>query len=112
MAEEVVSKAINEIRNANEDELRKVIEQWLERTRTDGMKLGAQMISAVVFDTMKKNLGKAKPSLRDYERCIKDIRKIIAVQLTKQNDSEEIETSEVVEETSNDRTTDMGGDVR
>ena len=93
---------MDEIKNANEEELRKFIENWFERTRTDGMRLGAKMIAAGVFGAIQKNLGKkAKVSLRDYERCIKDIRKIISVQLTRQNDSE---TNKVVEETANDGT--------
>lgn len=96
-----MSVVVDEIKNANEEELRKFIEGWFERTRTDGMRLGAKMIAAGTFGAIQKNLNKAKPSLRDYERCIKDIRKIIAVQLTKQNDSE---TNEVVEETINDGT--------
>ena len=40
---------------------------------------------------IQKHLDKpGKASLRDYERCIADIKKILAVQLTEQNDSEEI----------------------
>ena len=96
-----MTEVVEEIKNANEEELRKFIEGWFERTRTDGMRLGAKMIVAGVLGAIQKNLNKAKPSLRDYERCVKDIRKIIAVQLTKQNDSE---TDEVVEETTNDGT--------
>ena len=68
------------------------------------MRLGAQFIAAACFGAIQKNLSKPKPSLRDYERCIKDIRKIIAVQLTKQNDAQETEVNEAMEETSNDRT--------
>lgn len=99
MAEETkVSEAMNEIKNANEDELRKVISDWYERTRTDGMRIGAKMIAAAVFGAIRNNLNKQRPSLRDYERCIKDIRKIIDVLLTQQNDSE------VTEEVNNDGT--------
>lgn len=102
MAEEVkMSKVVEEIKNASEEELRKLIESWFETTRTDGMKLGAKFIAAAVFGAIQKNLNKAKPSLRDYERCIKDIRKITDVQLTKRNDSE---ANEVVEETTDDGT--------
>ena len=99
MAEEAkVSEAMAEIKNANEDELRKVISDWYERTRTDGMRIGAKMIAAAVFGAIRNNLNKQRPSLRDYERCIKDIRKIIDVLLTQQNDSE------VTEEANNDGT--------
>ena len=88
MAEEVkIAEAVKEVKNASEEELRKVIEGWYERTRTDGLKIGAQMISAAVYGKIEKHLRKgSKPSLRDYSRCIDDILKIISVQLTRQND--------------------------
>lgn len=106
MAEENnMSEVISEIKSATEEEIREVIEKWFRKTRTDGMKLGAQLIAAGCFGAIQTNLNKTKPSLRDYERCIKDIRKIIAVQLTKQNDSEEVKADEVTEEISNDGTT-------
>jgi hypothetical protein len=90
MAEEVVSKAINEIKNANEDELKKVIEEHFQAVRTQGMKLGATYIAAAIYGVIEKNLDKSsKPSLRDYQRAIKRIIEIVSVQLTQQNDSEE-----------------------
>jgi hypothetical protein len=92
-----VSEAISEIRNADEESLRKVIEDWFESTRTDGMKIGAQFIASAVMGKIKKHLDKpSKTSLRDYERCIADIKKILAIQLTKQNNSTEDNTSEEV----------------
>lgn len=95
--ENVVSKAMDEVKNANEDELKKIIEDWFERTRTDGLKIGAQFIAAAVMGKIEKHLSKpGKASLRDYERCIADIKKILIVQLTKQNDSTENNTSEEV----------------
>ena len=85
-----MSAVIDEIKNADEESLKKVIEDWFERTRTDGMKIGAQFIAAAVMGKIKKHLTKpGKLSLRDYERCIADIKKILAIQLTKQNDSTE-----------------------
>ena len=89
MAEELkIAEAVKEVKNANEEELRKVIEGWYERTRTDGLKIGAQMISAAVYGKIEKHLKKAsKPSLRDYQRCVDEIIKLISVQLTQQNDS-------------------------
>lgn len=98
MSEEVkISEVAEEIRNASEEELRKVIEGWYERTKTDGLKIGAKMISAVIYDKIQKHLKKGtKPSLRDYQRCIDDIIKVISVQLTQHNDS--VST----EETAND----------
>lgn len=93
--ENVVSKAMDEVKNANEDELKKIIEDWFERTRTDGLKIGAQFIAAAVMGKIEKHLSKpGKASLRDYERCIADIKKILIVQLTKQNDSEETSVTE------------------
>jgi hypothetical protein len=104
MAEEAnMKEVVEEIKNANEDDIKQVIESWFERTRTAGMKIGAQYISAAIFGVAQKHLKKkSKPSLRDYQRCMDEILKIISVQLTTQNDSEETET---VEETTNDGTT-------
>ena len=98
MAEDLkISEITKEIRNASEAELREVIEDWYERTRIDGLKIGAQMISVAVYKTIEKHLRRGtRPSLRDHQRCIDDIHKIISVQLTRQNDSEE--------ENKNDRT--------
>ena len=88
MAEEVVSKAINEIKSANEDELKKVIEEHFEAVRVQGMKIGATYLAAAIYGVIEKNLDKSsKPSLRDYQRAIKRIREIVSVQLTQQNDS-------------------------
>ena len=85
-----VSEAISEIKNADEESLRQVIENWFEHTRTDGMKIGAQFIAAAIIGKIQKHLGKpGKTSLRDYERCITDIKKIVAVQLTQYDDLEE-----------------------
>lgn len=83
-----ISEATKEIKNASEEELQKVIEGWYERTRTDGLKIGAQMISAAIYGKIEKHLKKAsKPSLRDYQRCIDDILSLITVQLIRENDS-------------------------
>lgn len=103
MAEEnVVSKAMDEIKNATEDELKKVIEDWFEQTRTQGMKIGAQFISAAVYGAIEKNLKKgSQSSLRDYQRAIKRIIEIVSVQLTQQNDSN---TEEITEEVIDDGT--------
>jgi hypothetical protein len=94
--ENKMSKAIDEVKNASEEELQEVIEKWLESTRTDGMKLGAYYISAAVYGAIEKNLKKG--SLRDYQRAIKRVIEIVSVQLkqeTVQNDLEEA-TEEVV----------------
>lgn len=101
MATEVnMSEVIDEIKNANEDELRKVIEAWYEQTRTDGLKIGAKFISAAIYGVIQKHIiKKEKASLRDYKRMTDEIIKIISVQLTEQNDSEEM-----VEENKDDGT--------
>ena len=100
MAEVNMSEVMDEIKNANEDELRKVIQGWYERTRTDGMRLGAKFISAAIYGVIQKHTKKAsKTSLNDYKRMTAEIIKIISVQITEQNDSEEVE---LVEEVSND----------
>lgn len=84
----VVEQAVEELKNSDESKLTEVIEQWFERTRTQGLKLGAQMISAVVAGVIEKHIKKGqKVSLRSYERCIKEITDIVLVQLTQQNDS-------------------------
>lgn len=99
MEEETNMKdVVQEIKEASEEDLKKVIEQWFESTRTAGMRIGAQYISAGIFGVIQKHIKKkTKPSLRDYQRCMDEIIKIISVQLTQQNDSKK-----VVEEVVND----------
>lgn len=97
MAEETnIKEVVEEIKNANEDELKKVIEQWFESTRTAGMKIGAQFISAAIYGVIQKHIvKKEKTSLRDYKRAMDEIINIISVQLTQHNDStEEISNDE------------------
>lgn len=85
-----IEKAVEELKSADETSLKKLVESWFEQTRTDGMHIGAKFISAAIAGVIEKNLKKkTKPSLRDYERCVDGILKIISVQLTQQNDSEE-----------------------
>ena len=89
-----IKEAVEEIKAGDEETLQKVVEDWFERTRMDGMKLGARFISAAVYGTIQKHLKKgAQSSLRDYRRMVDEILDIISVQLkqdnTIQNDSEE-----------------------
>ena len=99
MAETNIQEAVKEIKESNEESLQKVIEDWFERTRNQSIKIGAQYISAAIFGVIQKNIvKKAKPSLRDYKRMTEEIIKIISVQLTKQNDSEEKESNETTQE--------------
>jgi hypothetical protein len=94
-----MSEVVSEIKNATEEDIKEVVEKWFEKTRTDGMRLGAQFIAAGCWGAIQKNLSKPNPSLRDHKRCIEDIRKIIAVQLYKKNESN---ATEVVEDTTDD----------
>ena len=103
MAEANIKEAVKEIKESDEESLQKCIEDWFERTRISGMKIGAQYISAAIFGVIQKNIvKKAKPSLRDYKRMTEEIIKIISVQLkqqnTEQNDSEEKESNETTQE--------------
>lgn len=99
MAEANIKEAVKEIKESDEESLQKCIEDWFERTRTQGLKLGASYISAAIFGVIQKNIvKKAKPSLRDYKRMTEEIIKIISVQLTQQNDSEEKESNETTQE--------------
>ena len=103
MAETNIKEAVKEIKESDEENLQKVIEDWFERTRTRGLKIGASYISAAIFGVIQKNIvKKAKPSLRDYKRMTEEIIKIISVQLkqqnTEQNDSEEKESNETTQE--------------
>jgi hypothetical protein len=80
-----VTKVIEEIKGADEEQLDKVIEGWFERTRMDGLRVGAQMISIVINDAIEKNLKKGwDSSLRDYQRAMKRIYEIVSVQLKQQ----------------------------
>lgn len=91
MEENNVSEAVAELKSANEDELKKVIQQWFESTRSDGIKIGARMMSAAVYAAIQKHTNKpGKTSLRDYQKAVEEVNKIISRQLTKQNDSEEV----------------------
>lgn len=91
MAEETnMKEVVEELKGASEDEIKQVVEGWFERTRTDGMKLGAQFIAAAIYGIIQKHIiKKDKASLRDYKRMTDEIMKIISVQITKQNDSVE-----------------------
>ena len=103
MAEEInMTEVVDEVKNANEDELKKVIEEHFEAVRTQGMKIGASFISAAVYGAIEKNLKKgSSSSLRDYQRTIKRIIEIVSVQL-KQKETQQNDSEEVTEEVAND----------
>lgn len=94
-----ITEVADEIKNKSDEELRKTIEKWYEKTRTQGMKLGAQMISVAVAGVIEKNLNKKQnPSLRDYKRMTDSIIKIVSVQIkqmsTEQNNLETTENND------------------
>lgn len=90
MEENKIKEVVEEIKSAKDEELRNTIEKWFEQTRNQGLKIGAQYISAAVAGVMEKHLKKGKDaSLRDYKRMTEDIWKIVSVQLTQQNDLED-----------------------
>lgn len=96
MADEAkVAEAVSELKSADKEKLRKVVEKWFESTRTDGLRICASMISTAVYAIIKKHLVKtSKPSLNDYRRAIKEIEALIQKQLdnqTQQNNYKERE---------------------
>jgi len=99
-----MSAVVDEIKNADEENLRKVIEDWFERTRTDGMKIGAQFIAAAVLGAIDKNLTKGlySSSLRDCQRALKRVIEIVSVQLKQDTVQNDLATKETVEETVDD----------
>ena len=100
MEEANIKEVVEEIKGASEDEqLKNAIEKWYEKIHTQSMKIGATYISAAIFGAIQRHTKKAgKVSLNDYRRMTDEIVKIISVQLTQQNDSEET----ITEEASND----------
>lgn len=102
MAEQNMSEVIEEVRNASDEELKKVIEEHFEAVRVQGMKLGAQFIAAAVMGAIDKNLKNGmNSSHRDFERAIKRVVEIVSVQL-KQEETIQNDLEEVAEEVSND----------
>lgn len=94
MADEAkVAEAVSELKSADEEKLREIVDKWFESTRTDGLRIGASMISTAVYAIIKKHLVKtSKPSLNDYRRAIKEIEVLIQKQLdnqTQQNNYKE-----------------------
>ena len=85
MAEQNISEVIEEVRNASDEELKKVIEEHFEAVRVQGMKIGASYISAAVMGAIDKNLKDGmNSSHRDFKRAIKRIVEIVSVQLKQQ----------------------------
>jgi hypothetical protein len=101
MEETNMSDVVEEIKTASEEDLREVIERWFESTRMDGMRLGAYMISAAVYDVIIKNIKTG--SLRDHQRAIKAVLDIVSVQL-KQKNTMQNDLTETTEESANDGT--------
>ena len=94
-----VSQVIEEIHGKDEEQVKKVIEHWFDKTRMDGLRLGAQMISVVIDDAIRKNLKDGmNSSHRDFKRAVNKIYEIISVQL-KQHETVQ---NDLVEEEAND----------
>jgi hypothetical protein len=85
------NKMIEEIKSAKDQELQETVTKWFENIHNRGIKIGAQYMAAAIAGVMEKHLKKGKDaSKRDLERCIKDVYKIVSVQLnTQQNDLED-----------------------
>ena len=97
-----MSEVIEEIKGADEEQLKKVIEQHFEVVRTQGMKIGASFIAAAVMGAIEKNLKNGmNSSHRDFERAIKRVAEIVSVQLKQQ---ETVQNDLVMEEATDDRT--------
>lgn len=91
--EEKVSKAVEEIKGADEEQLEKVIKDHFERVRTQGLHIGSSFISSAVYAAIEKNLKNGmNSSLRDFQRATKEVLKIISPQITQQNDLQEAES--------------------
>ena len=102
MEETNIVEVVEEIKNADEKTLRDTIEKWFVSTRTAGMKIGAYYISAGIFGVIQKHTKKAgKVSLNDYKRMTAEIKEIISVQLTQQNELEENEDDGTTETNDN-----------
>ena len=100
MEDNKIKEAVEEIKSADGEQLKQVISDWFESTRTAGMKIGASFIAAAVYGAIEKNLKKgANSSLRDYQRAIKRIIEIVSVQLKQ---DETIQNDLDVEEVAND----------
>ena len=97
MEETNIKEVVEEIRASDEETLKSTIEKWFESMRNQGLKMGAQYMSAAIFGVIKRHTKKAgKVSLNDYRRMTAEIIEIISVQLeTQQNDSDENVTEEV-----------------
>jgi hypothetical protein len=100
MSEEIVAKAAEEIKNADEDKLTETIEAWYEKIHTIGLKTGASYISSVIYGAYQKHVGtKQNPSLRDYKRMTEFIVEVVSRQLQRQNDeTQEVESEEKTNE--------------
>ena len=99
MADEVnLLEVADEIKNKSDEELKKTIEQWYGKTRTQGLKLGARMICTAGTDILTKHIGKKdKPSLRDYKRATEELIHLFSIPIkqaeTEQNNLETTENS-------------------
>lgn len=79
-----ISEITEEIKNSNDAQLKKTIEDWFYKTRNQGLKLGAKMICTAGADILQKHIGsKSKPSLRDYKRATEELIHLFSVPIKK-----------------------------
>ena len=99
MAEQNMSEVIEEVRNASDDELKRVIEEHFEAVRVQGMKIGASYIAAAVMGAINKNLKNGmNSSHRDFERAIKRVVEIVSVQLKQETIQNDLKTEETTDD--------------
>lgn len=96
-----IDNITEEIKNTTDEQLKKTVEEWYEKIHTQSMKIGAYYMSAGIYGIIQKHTKKGgKVSLRDYERCVAEILKVIAVQLKTQQTNSEDENDRATEDVS------------
>jgi transcription initiation factor TFIIIB Brf1 subunit/transcription initiation factor TFIIB len=95
MSEEVIVQAAEEIKNADEEKLKETIKKWYDKTHTQGLRMGASYISAVVYGAYQKHIAtKQSASLRDYKRFTDEVIGIVSKQLVREGNKENTEEIE------------------
>lgn len=92
MGQNNTQNIMDDIRGVDNDEqLKEIVSAWFDKTRTQGLKIGASFISAAVYAAIQKHITMkaSKATLRDYRRCIAEITGIVEKQIkTQQNETE------------------------
>ena len=84
------------------DELKKAVEEQMQRIRRQNILLGAQSICKVILDKIyKHNMKPGKKTYRDYERLIKDISAFCETGMSRKiNNDGTVSVAEDINETS------------